>query len=278
MDDKEQNEFIQFLRDQLQASDDSDFEQKVQQLGEEGIKQAHIAFQKAKVKQYMTGGKLERVKQLVAVKQKGGLIKGGTKAVKEYQAMLNKFGYKLKEDGGWGAKTQAAYEDYIKKNAVTGNDQVARISSSQDVNSQANFSPITGSANTAQLRALPGILQNSFTPAMNENTSRIPDVSIANAEAAKLNGYYNPIDAKNIQASFNFATGKLEMKPKEKTKSKTKKPMSEVYPVLFTPRAEALQGIPQGKSAQSPWTWSQGNNIDYGPEDFDYRTGQKVKR
>ena len=64
MDEREQQEFISWLGEYLQAKDQSDFEQKVQQLGEEGIKEAHLNFKKSKIKQYMTGGKLERIKEL----------------------------------------------------------------------------------------------------------------------------------------------------------------------------------------------------------------------
>lgn len=64
MDEKEQQEFISWLGEYLQAKDQADFEQKVQELGEDGIKEAHLNFKRAKVTQYMSGGKLERIKQL----------------------------------------------------------------------------------------------------------------------------------------------------------------------------------------------------------------------
>lgn len=64
MEDKEQQEFISWLKDQLQAKDDSDFQQKVQQLGEEGIKKAHITFKRAKVTKFLQGGAIQRAEEM----------------------------------------------------------------------------------------------------------------------------------------------------------------------------------------------------------------------
>ena len=45
---------------------------------------------------------------------KGGLVKGGTEKVQQYQRWLNQnYNAGLKEDGAWGPKTQAAYEKYV---------------------------------------------------------------------------------------------------------------------------------------------------------------------
>jgi len=74
MEDNEQSQFIAWLSKELEAKDDDDLQQKVQQLGEEGIKQAHIEFQKAKVKQYMSGGKLDKIKTLRLMKKNKGSI------------------------------------------------------------------------------------------------------------------------------------------------------------------------------------------------------------
>lgn len=77
MDEKEQQEFVGWLKNKLQPKDDSDFQQKVQELGEEGIKAAHLEFSKAKVQQYMTGGRLEKIQELAQLKRKyqsGGSI------------------------------------------------------------------------------------------------------------------------------------------------------------------------------------------------------------
>lgn len=82
MEEKEQQEFIAWLSDQLQSADEADFQQKVQELGEDGIRQAHLAFKQAKIKQYMTGGLLDKIKSLasfkratVEKKQTGGQLK-----------------------------------------------------------------------------------------------------------------------------------------------------------------------------------------------------------
>jgi hypothetical protein len=64
MEEQEQNDFIAWLKEQLQATDDDDLQQKVSQLGEEGIKKAHVAYQQSKTPQYADGGKLNRLIQL----------------------------------------------------------------------------------------------------------------------------------------------------------------------------------------------------------------------
>lgn len=49
-------------------------------------------------------------------KQYGGkLARGGTQKVAEYQQMLRDAGYDIAVDGAWGAKTQAAYEQFKSK-------------------------------------------------------------------------------------------------------------------------------------------------------------------
>lgn len=113
MNEEEEQEFITWLYDQLGSSDEGDFRQKVQQLGEDGIKEAHLNFKRAKVKTYMAGGKLDKVNALSSFMQKGGsLVKGSTKGVAEYQQMLKDKGYNVKVDGAWGSNTQKAFEQF----------------------------------------------------------------------------------------------------------------------------------------------------------------------
>lgn len=70
MDEQEQTEFVGWLKEQLQPKDDSDFQQKVQELGEDGIKQAHLEFKRAKISQFMTGGRLEKIAELSKLRAK----------------------------------------------------------------------------------------------------------------------------------------------------------------------------------------------------------------
>ena len=88
MEEKEQQEFISWLSDQLQATDQKDFESKLQQLGEDGIKDAHIKFKQAKVKQYMSGGSLEKIKELNEFKRKVTLNQTGGKIQPTYTSPL----------------------------------------------------------------------------------------------------------------------------------------------------------------------------------------------
>lgn len=80
MDEKEQQEFIAWLSDQLQPANQEDFQQKVQELGEDGLRQAHLQFKKNKIKQYKDGGVLERLAELrefkkqIELKQLGGKV------------------------------------------------------------------------------------------------------------------------------------------------------------------------------------------------------------
>lgn len=254
MDENEQKEFIAWLSQQLEAKDQDDLQQKVEQLGDEGIKQAHIEFQKSKVKQYMTGGRLEKIAKLVEYKQKGGLLKGGTKAVKDYQAMLNSYGANLKEDGAWGMATQKAYEDYLSKYALTGENQTAKLK---------------GKSKTSD---------EPFTPIAGDGVAKIPDgvIPIKNNTIVKspTTNYYNPLTVTNSQ--FNFSNGKTEIPTHIIQKAKA---LAEVYPALFKPRPDLLQGKTPNDTYESPWLWEDGNKkIDYGPQDLDLNGNYKKRK
>lgn len=75
----EEQEFIEWLANKLQAKDQADLKSKVQKLGQEGIKQAHEAFlaekggQQSAMPMASKGAKLDYLKCLTAFK-KGGSI------------------------------------------------------------------------------------------------------------------------------------------------------------------------------------------------------------
>lgn len=52
-------------------------------------------------------------------------------AVKKYQKYLNSLGYKLAEDGIWGKRTQAAYEDAVDRGLVTAQRSTSKQSTSK---------------------------------------------------------------------------------------------------------------------------------------------------
>lgn len=68
MDDKQlQQEFIQFLSEQLQAKDQKDLEKKIQNLGEDGLKKYYDAFvehKKKKAQKAAHGAKLNYFRKL----------------------------------------------------------------------------------------------------------------------------------------------------------------------------------------------------------------------
>lgn len=98
MNEKEQQEFFQWLAQQLQATSQEDFEAKVQQLGEEGLKKAYAAWKQSKQKaKKALGGTLEYMRALKNVPsfKKGGCsckksAKKGTKIVQEFKSRKSK--------------------------------------------------------------------------------------------------------------------------------------------------------------------------------------------
>jgi len=230
--DENQQAFIAWLREELESKDDADFQQKVEQLGEQGIREAHINFKKSLVKEYMHGGKLNIIKKLTQFLQNGGtLVNGGTKAVQNYQQMLNeKHHAGLKEDGAWGIKTQTAYEKYlnIKSNTelskpLTGNNSTAQLQNlpKEIKQEKEKFNPITGSDNVSRLINLPqeNIIQPQFNFLNSDTTSRIPDI-IKNETPKKLVTNFqmgtNPLQIQKQQAGyFDIFSGKQKTIPTE---------------------------------------------------------------
>lgn len=100
MDDKQQ-EFQSWLADKLQAKDMDDLKQKVQQMGEDGVRKAYDQFlsEKQQVQSNQLGGKLDYIKCLQAFK------KGGTVAMKNCGC-----GGKM-EDGGMLSKKMDKRKD-----------------------------------------------------------------------------------------------------------------------------------------------------------------------
>lgn len=82
-------------------------EEVLQQLIESGVPQQ----QATQMIQQIMGQLQQQVEQQMM--QTGGIAKGGTKAIAEYQKMLNQaLGTNLTTDGAWGPRTQRAYEQY----------------------------------------------------------------------------------------------------------------------------------------------------------------------
>lgn len=109
MDEQTQQEFITWLSEQLGIESEDQLEAQMNEMGDDGIKEAFDVFQKERgVQSAQEGGKLEYLKKL---QQGGSLGRGGTAAVAKYQQMLNqKYGLKLAVDGVWGKQTQSVYE------------------------------------------------------------------------------------------------------------------------------------------------------------------------
>lgn len=112
----------------------------------------------------------------VEKKQKGGLVQGGTSSVKKFQAMLNKHGFSLAEDGAWGKATQQAYEQYLAMQSNENMGDHSKLPSLSEPTKQSNnkTTPPIPMQYTTQKAAFPGIA-SSVSP---EHTPQIPQSGV----------------------------------------------------------------------------------------------------
>lgn len=116
MDDKQQ-EFQSWLADKLQAKDMDDLKQKVQQMGDDGVRKAYDQFlsEKQQVQSNALGGKLDYIKCLQAFK-KGGMLemkKCNCGGKMEDGGMLSKKGYDRKD--AMVKEKNPGKKDYLSK-------------------------------------------------------------------------------------------------------------------------------------------------------------------
>jgi len=98
---------------------------------------------------------------------KGGLVKGGTEKVRQYQRWLNQnYNAGLKEDGAWGPKTQAAYEKYVVGAASDYENYV--ISNTQTEKPIPNKTPVVVSNNAPTPTAI-----KSTMPVVKKDTTPV---------------------------------------------------------------------------------------------------------
>lgn len=75
MNEQEKQEFVVWLQTKTGIKDPNEFEAKIKEMGEEGIRSAYEEFKKSKKTKMKIGGILEYVKCITSNK-KGGKVKG----------------------------------------------------------------------------------------------------------------------------------------------------------------------------------------------------------